>query len=563
MRHLCKYTLVALAASALLAGCKETPIPEDPRGEVGTEEPTLPEEPTEPSEPTQPAPTLILSSSNTWTPTNKPLEVTPNVVPANIDFANTYTAGYSVNSDFWQSGSKDALNKRIFNSDLFYEFYADWGYPDAININGGGSTGLIPFVDIDSYIEHNFREALSETRSLPIEQEIYREGIRDFFNTNFSAMESSADNCVIASVEYRYVRYIIRNGPFLTSTLKPEFIDSDFLANLYNHHPYDIVQQYGASVTERYSAGGYYKVIAVGESKNRIEADSRGAKAFRLIEILEASTKNNILGGDNAIDYSDEFKSIEFYLIQHGGAKSNFNRPNAVELSSAAIDFSEFDLSNENLYDIVPIDMESLPITDLIVEDNLRGIIESYGKDKEFVAEELKRPKLRLDYSTQISGSDTTLTIKGFLTTRYSTDALLSIQHISLNEGQGDEQTQSALRSEAERLQHYFNLEVWALECSENWSKEKAFFLFEEDLAIHKDGNYTYIASHIRKSLADTTPYVGTEIILSLHKPELIEAYGMENLIMEIENNVTDKPAVTHEYLFYEIRSAGYDVHAL
>lgn len=199
-----------------------------------------------------------------------------------------------------------------------------------------------------------------------------------------------------------------------------------FIEELHSIHPYDFFQNYGEFVAADYSSGGRGMAIYVGTYK---KGDVTSTAEKEMSDEINASFTwdNNSLsnnlnlgrGHGSTTSYTGQFSSVKYSVKTLGGSASgSFSIP--AEVGNSSIDLSGWvsSLSDNRLNVISEFNQNGLiPISDFILEDNLKKLFNSFSEGKAPRRKTIEEPYIRV---TQVNSDINTMSLTTpVIVTRY------------------------------------------------------------------------------------------------------------------------------------------------
>lgn len=205
-----------------------------------------------------------------------------------------------------------------------------------------------------------------------------------------------------------------------------KYLEKSFIEELHSIHPYDFFQNYGEFVAADYSSGGRGMAIYVGTYK---KGDVTSTAEKEMSDEINASFTwdNNSLsnnlnlgrGHGSTTSYTGQFSSVKYSVKTLGGSASgSFSIP--AEVGNSSIDLSGWvsSLSDNRLNVISEFNQNGLiPISDFILEDNLKKLFNSFSEGNAPRRKTIEEPYIRV---TQVNNDINTKSLTTpVIVTRY------------------------------------------------------------------------------------------------------------------------------------------------
>jgi hypothetical protein len=343
--------------------------------------------------------------------------------------------------------------------------------------------------------------------------------------------------------------YQIQTSSNILEKIRLNYLSNDYKDELYNTHPSEFFTNYGGFVLSNYVMGGKatamyagtYKKTETNETKEKnLNSEINASYGFSYKGSSGSASGDLNLGRSNTSGTSvtNEFSSIMMSIKTIGGNSTfaSFSVPKEVKNTSVDLSSWMSSISDKSTHSIVEFGTESLiPITDFIVERNLRNQIRDYYSTGINTYENLKEPKITIDI---VAYSQPQVYVLGtFLHTRFGNKILLKSKFMgNMLQPNFMEIVRTYLDDEANRVTKMFGVRVTssALLRKSVGQQPQTYFDFdgfdEDDLGKVTHKGVTYIVSNyiITK---DYHPLYGKKFALSIHNDRFINEYAMRDFI--------------------------------
>lgn len=221
----------------------------------------------------------------------------------------------------------------------------------------------------------------------------------DIINSSQSALGEL--NIVVRDSNYRMqyssnIQQKIING----------YLDKTFLEELHLTHPYEFYKNYGAFVMSDFATGGRATAIYAGVHRTSSDTQTKEAdmsseieSSFKMKWSTDPNSANLTLGrgSGSTTSFSSKFSKSKMSVKTLGGVSSFGSFSIAQDVANASIDLSSWmsSLNTPSAQSLCEFNEGGLiPITNFILEDNLKKLISSYINGSEPRQVELVKPKI-------------------------------------------------------------------------------------------------------------------------------------------------------------------------
>ncbi|WP_302314625.1 MAC/perforin domain-containing protein [uncultured Muribaculum sp.] len=178
----------------------------------------------------------------------------------------------------------------------------------------------------------------------------------------------------------------LQTTPNIKKRIIKKYLDPIFLEELHANHPYDFFKSYGAFVLKEFTTGGKATALYYAENKTTAEESQRIKSMDDAINasfnISDNGSSANISFGNesNTLTYdTTAFSSVYVSVKTMGGSVPYFGFTPPKEIDEINIDLSAWCSSIQNNTTLIEFNQAGLmPITDFIIEDNIKSKIEQY-----------------------------------------------------------------------------------------------------------------------------------------------------------------------------------------
>lgn len=355
---------------------------------------------------------------------------------------------------------------------------------------------------------------------------------------------------------------VIRDSAFrmkYTSSIKMEilndYLHEEFKKDLYNLHPTEFFQNYGGFVLGNFITGGKATALYAGIYK---KAENTTTKLSDLSREISASygfksdqTNNSVSGNlnlgnvnNNTTSITNEFNSIKMSIKTAGGNSSfaSFSIPK--EIKDTNINLSEWLSSLNENKTLIEFGYNGLiPITDFIIEENLKETMMEYYKTGNIEIRELQEPYISIDVSIP------DLSVCTILHTKYGDNIVLNIQYDTKEHPYYEQ-----LLEEKERIGQMFGMKIISSPFEYDPRIKYLYFKPFEESHLYKYiyNNTIYIVS----DYIDNNPesiYYNKRYAFSVQTSKTIQDYAMKDLIERLPSINLDFAEFIRKYTIYAL----------
>lgn len=456
-----------------------------------------------------------------------PLEDTRNLGYQVIDINKlykdnpTYLSAWKNNTGTASSFSYATFDRYVSNSTL------------TNNISGGFNLNLGLF-------------SIGNKRSL---SSVFSKAITEDKNITFGEL-----NIVVRDSSYR-----MQYSSNIQSKIKEKYLSETFKDELYNTHPSEFFSNYGGFVLADFVVGGkataqyagIYKKTETNETKeSKMGNEIDASYGFKYDKDKDGNVSGNLglgRGNNSGTSVTNEFSSIMMSIRTIGGNSSfaSFSIPKEVKNTNVDLSAWLSSLNDKSTHNIVEFGNGGLiPITDLIVEENLKSQIKEYYETGVSQIEKLQEPYISIKIGLWTGQFYLFLTN---LYTRFGQPVSLKRQVIFMTQDYI-----SYLKEEAKRVSGMFGLKV---------INDTPFEFASEDIASQAFNFNVFDEMYLKKFVYGNTIYLVSNLefkeekyALSIHKDQYIDEYAMRDLINRL-------PSIND--MTYEELVKNYNIYAL
>ena len=341
---------------------------------------------------------------------------TRNVVENELTLSHRQLLGYSLKNDVYPLEDTRNLGYKVIDIDKLYRdnpnYFTVWK-------NNTGSANSFSYATFDRYISNStLTDNISGGFSLNLG--LFSIGSKNNINTVFSKSIAENENATFGELNIivRDSCYRMQYSSNIQSKIKEKYLSDVFKDELYNTHPSEFFSNYGGFVLTNFIVGGkataqyagIYKKTETNETKeSKLGNEIDASYGFDFSEDEAGKVSGNLSlgrGNNSSISVTNEFSSITMSIKTLGGNSSfaSFSIPK--EINNTNVDLSAWisSLNDKNTHNIVEFGRGGLiPITDFIIEANLRNQINKYYETGVSQIEALQEPYIRYALITRNS----------------------------------------------------------------------------------------------------------------------------------------------------------------
>ena len=451
--------------------------------------------------------------------------------------------GYSFKDDIYPLEDTRNLGYEVIDIDKLYKDNPK--YLDAWKNNTGAASSF-SYATFDRYVS-NSTVTNSVSGGFKLNLGLFSIGNKRNLSSVFSKSMIEDKNTTFGELNIivRDSCYRLQYSSNIQSKIKEKYLSETFKDELYNTHPSEFFSNYGGFVLTDFVVGGkataqyagIYKKTETNETKeSKMSNEIEASYGFKYDEDKDGNVSGNLglgRGNNSGTSITNEFSSIMMSIRTIGGNSSfaSFSIPKEVKNTNVDLSAWVSSLNDKSTHNIVEFGNGGLiPITDLIVEVNLKSQINKYYETGVSQIEKLSEPyviiKIRL-WNGQFYIFETNLY------TRFG--SAIALRHKVIY---ATENYKSYLKEEAKRVSGMFGLKVingtpfefddmsfeFADEDSRPASQAFNFSVFEEKyLKKFVYGNTIYLVSNLE--------FKEKKYALSIYKDRYIDEYAMRDLI--------------------------------
>lgn len=441
--------------------------------------------------------------------------------------------GYSLKTEEYPIEDTRNVGYRVINTESFFKDYP--AYFQAWK-NKASESSYFAYADFNDYQTKS--DVTKKVNSgLNLHFLCFSLSNKTKITKTFSSDVISNANCALGelNIVVRDSNFRMQYSDNIRSKIVKGYLDQTFLEELRLTHPYEFYKNYGGFVMRDFATGGRATVLYSGvhkySSDTKVKTSDMSDEIESSFSLKQSSNPNSASlsfgrGNSSSSSFVSKFNGSKLSVKTLGGESSfgSFSIPQDVETTS--IDMSGWMASlgtpyNQSLCEFN--DNGLIPITDFILERNLKDNINSYIKGNIPSKIKIIEPYICIDTANWDPAF--CLLMANFVT-RYGDSITLDIE--SFNES--DQDVEYQLRNWAEEIGNNFNMKVlyYTPIIESNYSK----------IRITRSQDFTGVAKNI--SLAKRFEHNGIIYIIDEKEkvgfsipniPQYIEEYGWTDII--------------------------------
>lgn len=355
---------------------------------------------------------------------------------------------------------------------------------------------------------------------------------------------------------------------YIKEQIREKYLLQEFKDELYNTHPSEFFRNYGGFVLSNYVIGGKvtalyagtYKKVETDETKEKnMNTEINASYGFSYKKDNAGKVSGDLglgRGNSSSVSITNEFTSISMSIKTIGGNSSfaSFSIPK--EINNTDVDLSKWltSLNDKDNQSLVEFGIDGLvPVTDLIVEENLKSQINKYYASGVTTIQRLTEPYITIDlvaYSyPQI------YVLATHLNTRFGNKIVLKSKFMGpMKPDTFEGILNKYLKDEAERVSNIFNIKVISTQNSMYAQNPQPQTYYDYDgfnesylkKYIH-DGTIYIISDYVIEM--QSHPRYGKKYALSIHKDRFIDEYVMRSFVNRLPTISMDYEAFLRNYV--------------
>lgn len=448
-------------------------------------------------------------------------------------------------------------------------------YPSYV-LSWKNNTGEASSFSYSSFDRYNSNSTVTKkvNTGISLNLGLFSIGAKHSYSTVFTKSQTENKNSVFGelNVIIRDSCYRLQLSSSIKNKIKEKYVLQEFKDELYHTHPSEVFYNYGGFVLSNYVTGGKatalyigtYKKTEVNETKEKMMDNEIGASyGFNYNDKGGNASGNLSLGrGNNSgISTTNEFSSLNMSIRTLGGNSSfaSFSVPK--EIKDTNVDLSNWitSLNDKNNHTLIEFGMDGLfPISELIVEENLRKKMEQYYSSGVTSPQKLIEPYISIDI---VYWNGQVLALGANLNTRFGDKVRLSS---TLFLAQRDEELMEKYpKEEAERISKRFGLRVIdnAMNPGQQFpiSNDDLYYKNEVLRGGINDGpifSDVFNESNVKKFIYNGTLYLVTDLstgdkgkAYSIHDDSFIDEYAMRNFVNQLQTISIDYDTLHRDYV--------------
>lgn len=442
--------------------------------------------------------------------------------------------------------------------------------------NNTGEANVFSYASFDRY-NSNSTVTKKVSTGFSLNLGLFSIGAKHSYSNVFTNTLTENRNSVFGelNVIIRDSCYRIQLSSNIKNKIKEKYLLQEFKDELYHTHPSEVFCNYGGFVLSNYVTGGKatamyigtYKQTATSETKEKkMKNEISASYGFNFSDKDGKASGNLSLGrGNNSgISTTNEFSSINMAIRTLGGNSSfaSFSVPK--EIKDTNVDLSDWitSLNDKSNNTLIEFGIDGLiPISDLIVENNLRKEMEKYYVSGVTTPLKLIEPYISIDI---VYWNNQVLALGANLNTRFG-DKVLLTRTLFLPQ-RDEELIKKYPKEEAERISKKFGLKV-----VNNYNNiGEQYSVRNSDLS---DGNTVlrggisdgpivsdiFDKSHMKKFIYNGTLYLISDLAIttgdnrksafSIHDDRFLDEYAMRNFVNSLQTVNMDYDTLLRDYV--------------
>ena len=419
--------------------------------------------------------------------------------------------------------------------------------------NNTGEANYFSYATYDRYVS-NSTITKNVSKGFKLNLGLFSVGNKKNMKTVFSSSIAEDINTTFGELDIiiRDSCHQLQISSNIIEKIKMNYLSDDFKDELYNTHPSEFFSNYGGFVITNYVMGGKATAVYAGTCKKTENNETKESNLNREINASygfsykntnsEASGELNLgRGNTNSTSVTNEFSSIMMSIKTIGGNSSfaSFSIPK--EVKNTNVDLSNWinSINDKETHNIVDFGEGSLyPITDFIVEQNLKNQIGDYYSTGVDAFETLKEPEITINITAY--SQPQVFVLGTLLQTRFGNHIMLKQKFMgSMNQSNFTEKIKKYIAEETERVTRMFGVKVSQKVFNQKKTKglgrnHNTFFDFdaynENYLGkVSHNGTIYVVSSYVETS--PNHPQYGKKYALSIHNERFINEYAMREFI--------------------------------
>lgn len=481
-----------------------------------------------------------------WTPWQRP--TLSRATPVVIGLKDCM--GRSLKCNTFPIENMENLGYPVIDMDKFTKdyptYYTSWRI-------GTGLAESFSYASFDRFIENsNIQKNISSGLSLNLG--IFKIGHKKKMTEIFSksSTENSQNVFGMLSVLIRDSCYNLQLSSNIKEKIISKYLHETFIEELYNTSPSEFFSNYGGFVLSRYITGGKALGFYCGTYRG---SESTVTKENNMDKEISASFgfKNNSASGSlgigknfaNGHSSTYKFSSLRTSVQTVGGAPESAAISIPQDINTINVDLSGWmkSLNDKKTHSIIDVLDEGLiPITDFIIEDNLKEAIFDIYKNGVQKIEPMQEPYILIEQGTLlIQGGDW----KSYLITRYGEKILL--RYVVY---EGGITLDGTINNEVQRLQKMFGVRVEIdSPIGDDWKNAPTDVPFKIIMGSFEEEYLSKFIDPDNKTIYIVITKSGeTGTAFTIHTEKTLDDYVMRDFIDKLPNTKVSKQTILQKF---------------
>lgn len=240
---------------------------------------------------------------------------------------------------------------------------------------------------------------------------IFKIGNKNTYYKHFSSSLTTSSNSVFGQldIEIKDMKYNLSVNTNRLEQIKKDYIEKDFIDDLYNLHPQELFSFYGPFVLTNFITGGRASALFAGVTKTTTTEETREktldseiSTSFALKKTEGSSASLGFgKGYTNSSSSTKTFTQLESTLMTLGGSYGlgAFATPKSIDDMNIDLSAWANSLNNTDNHTLVNIQDNGLvPLSAFFIEENLKVQYERYVAGEDLPSKRMTEPKLLLEY---------------------------------------------------------------------------------------------------------------------------------------------------------------------
>ena len=443
--------------------------------------------------------------------------------------------GRSLKCDAFPIENMENLGYPVIDMDKFTKDYP--GYFTSWRL-GNGFAESYSYASFDRFLE-NSSTTKKVGGGLSLNLGIFKIGAKRKVTKVFtkSYAEDSQSVFGMLSVLIRDSCYNLQLSSNIKKKIVSNYLHEIFKDELYNTSPSEFFSNYGGFVLSRYITGGKalgfycgtYNNTEKSETKERdMNTEISGSYGFKNVSAsADLGIGKNFADGSSS---TNKFSSLQTSIQTVGGSPefAAFSIPQ--DINTINVDLSGWirSLNDKKTHSIIDIMDEGLiPITDFIIEDNLKEAIFDIYKNGVKTTDPLQEPYILIQIDVLfMQGGEW----KSYLVTRYGEKILLRYVRF-----EGESRINGTINHEVQRLKKIFGLRIVVdSQIGDDWRDapvDTPFAIVDEFLGEEYMSKFVDPDNGTIYLLLDTGIFLDKDNVYTIHSDKILDEYVMQDFV--------------------------------